>query len=486
MLWFCLHFPSLPLEVFTRLDDNAEQQAVLIAEHHRVLCANPKAAQLGVVTGQSVATANALCNRVHTLERNPGQERKALAQLAQRCYQFTPMVSLQPPASVLLEISGSLVLFKGLAQLQKQLLQELGELGYSIRNGSGQTPGAAWLAARAGLGAETPGEPRRQLKQLPLAYLDISDKQRTQLQDMGFSRLGELFALPPHAVGRRFGQDFLHYLQQLTGERPDPRQPIELDDAFSSELFYIDGLENIQALLFPAKRLLAELGHYLRYRQLHCRSFNWHFEQLGKQRHRLTMHLSRPQNNTANFLELTRIRLERLALDGAVHSITLSSNDFAAASAANQSLLKLDADHQQQVASPERLLDKLGARLGQTKLFGIAPVDEHVPELAWRATTTPALGQRYQQPADKNANRYAAGEHHHTRPRPSWLLRHPAPLQQRNRDLYWQGKRITLLRGPERIDSHWWQSSAVRRDYFVARREDGGLYWIYREVTSPC
>jgi protein ImuB len=291
---------------------------------------------------------------------------------------------------------------------------------------------------------------------------------------MGFSRLGDLFALPPHAIGRRFGQDFLHYLQQITGERPDPRQPIELANEFSSELFYIDGLENTQALLFPAKRLIGEFCHYLRYRQLHCRSFNWHFEQLKKRHHQLTIHLSRPQNNPANFLELTRIRLESLALEGAVHSIALSSNNFSAAIAENQSLLNLGADtgHEQDPAPPELLLDKLSARLGQAKLFGIAPEDEHVPELAWRTTQLPAAGHG------------SLPAHRNTPPRPAWLLQHPAPLQQRARDLYWQGRQLTLLRGPERIDSHWWQAQAVRRDYFIARREGGGLYWIYREVIG--
>jgi protein ImuB len=38
-----------------------------------------------------------------------------------------------------------------------------------------------------------------------------------------------------------------------------------------------------------------------------------------------------------------------------------------------------------------------------------------------------------------------------------------------------------LLAGPERIESGWWDGDEASRDYFVARRPDGSLAWVYRD-----
>jgi protein ImuB len=40
---------------------------------------------------------------------------------------------------------------------------------------------------------------------------------------------------------------------------------------------------------------------------------------------------------------------------------------------------------------------------------------------------------------------------------------------------------FTLLAGPERIESGWWDGGEVLRDYFIAQSRDTALLWIYRE-----
>ncbi|MDH4293615.1 MAG: DNA polymerase Y family protein, partial [Betaproteobacteria bacterium] len=43
---------------------------------------------------------------------------------------------------------------------------------------------------------------------------------------------------------------------------------------------------------------------------------------------------------------------------------------------------------------------------------------------------------------------------------------------------------LTLLGGPERIESGWWDEQPVARDYFVARCPQYSLLWIYRERSA--
>jgi protein ImuB len=40
---------------------------------------------------------------------------------------------------------------------------------------------------------------------------------------------------------------------------------------------------------------------------------------------------------------------------------------------------------------------------------------------------------------------------------------------------------LSLLAGPERIESGWWEDRSVQRDYFVAEDSLHRLLWIYRE-----
>jgi protein ImuB len=43
---------------------------------------------------------------------------------------------------------------------------------------------------------------------------------------------------------------------------------------------------------------------------------------------------------------------------------------------------------------------------------------------------------------------------------------------------------LTLLAGPERIESGWWDGQPVARDYFVACDPKQAVLWIYRERNA--
>ncbi len=55
--------------------------------------------------------------------------------------------------------------------------------------------------------------------------------------------------------------------------------------------------------------------------------------------------------------------------------------------------------------------------------------------------------------------------------RPGWLLHEPvcitAPAE--------------LLRGPERIESGWWDQADVSRDYYLARSPEGSRIWVFQD-----
>ena len=147
MMWLCVQFPLLPLNVFVRCNSRQNKQPLLVAELNRVCCLNAAASDAGIMVDQSLSTAMAVAEQVGAVERDIKKERRALDQLASWFYQFSPMVSLKPPNAILLDIAGSLKLFNGLENLQEQITGRLSKLGYSHRQGLGKTPKAAWLFA---------------------------------------------------------------------------------------------------------------------------------------------------------------------------------------------------------------------------------------------------------------------------------------------------------------------------------------------------
>ena len=40
---------------------------------------------------------------------------------------------------------------------------------------------------------------------------------------------------------------------------------------------------------------------------------------------------------------------------------------------------------------------------------------------------------------------------------------------------------MSLVSGPERIESGWWDGEDVQRDYFVAEDRSGLRLWVFRE-----
>ena len=472
MLWLCLRFPELPLEMLSRAIQNTAEQAWIIVEEQRVAFCNQAARSGGIGAGMSITTAYALGKSLRVIDRDHEREQATLAQLAQWAYRFTPTVSIKTPNTLLLETGATLKLFRGLPPILQHIEEDLDAQGFSYRLGIADTPKAAWLLAHNSTdgnpgGLDAHHQQRRReplsstLASLPLQLLDCPPATLTRLQKPGFKTLGELLALPRAALGKRFGRDFIHYLERVLGEVPDPQITIEPEKRFRHALPFIDPIHRSETLLFPMQRLLDELARFLLSRQLDCSTFSWELEQQDADTTVLPIQLSRPRHDRDTFLSLTRTRLDTFKLQAPVTALTLDCHCFSHSEHVSEQLFDDSARRDRQ--SMEELLDKLRARLQQRQIYTLACRGEYVPELAWRRLPP---GQKTRtETAEPAPNR------------PGWLLQRPSPIHRRGGELYWRGE-LKLILGPERIDTLWWRRP-VKRDYFVARHEGGGLYWVF-------
>lgn len=486
-LWLGAYFPHLPLEIYARSAIHETPLVIRGTTGNRpcVLFCNSLALACGIQPKMAVSAAYALATTLIVQPRNETAEREALARLATWAMQFTPVISLVPPNAMVMEVGGSLKLFKGLRNLLARLKEGIEELGYAVRLSVAPTPLGATLLARAGV--ENPvnniRELRSRLVSLPLQSLDLDTGTLTRLTNLGLHHIGDCLRMPRDGLARRFGPQLLLDLDRALGKVSDVRQRFVPPLRFTSRLLLPAPADSCEALAFAAHRLLLELCGFLRARSGGIEKLALELCHLKGPPTRLAVELVSASRDAAYLHELLRLRLEHLTLPDPVEAIRLHAGNIVSLPARGHDLFSADTSAidektktiqirtldwlTRQPLSPSeqpQLIERLRARLGNEAVCGICLVPEHRPE---RSHRTCAPGE-----AATSSIRYGR--------RPLWLLLEPLPLKTRQ-DRPWLKGRLHLLAGPERIESGWWDGEDITRDYFVAANPQGSCFWIFRE-----
>ena len=104
----------------------------------------------GIVSGMSIAAALGLDSEIAIHLRDECAEAAALKNIALWAGQWTSTIAIEPPANVLLEISGCLNYFGGLSTLLGRIDAGLAAIGFPALVATAPTAPAASLLARAG------------------------------------------------------------------------------------------------------------------------------------------------------------------------------------------------------------------------------------------------------------------------------------------------------------------------------------------------
>lgn len=482
-LWLCFYLHGLPID---QLGLNSSIAA--IAEKQRIVFVSDPARAAGIQPDMRLATAYALQSDITIVERRPDREAEALEQLSQWAYQFTPTVQTYKHFSVVLEIGGSLFLFKGLKQLLRQIQEGLQQQGYRYSAGMAHTIEAAWLFSRYRADHKAPpplpeiddfNPPSaefwlKRLHPLPLTCLDIPEKPLRQLHNMGFRKLGELMHLPQPELGRRFGKGLLDLLAAIGGKRVQAVADLKPPQAFTAHLDFPNGLSKIDELREPMQDLLSQLLHFLHKQQLYIQELEWQFFYFRKPADRLLIHTSPANNSLSALLTLTQLKLERLKLKEPVESLALNSQCFTAATPSSGDLFPELSHPSNQLKDYQRLLDKLLTRLGNEALSSLRLADEHLPELQQQGIP---IGKDFI--ADLKPLAPAPADFSTPAQLPLWLAAEAVSIA----DPTAQAGPIRLIYGPQRIDSHWWQERQ-QRDYYIAHHQSGSYCWVFQDRQS--
>ncbi len=475
MLWIAVCLPELPLEAVAM---DSVPLAVCDASH--VLLVNRNAREAGVQEQMRRATALAICQHLHIRLRVVAQEKRALQAIAAWAQCFTPNVALVAPrdetdadvaSGLLLEISGSVKLFHGHSHIVAKLRDGLAQQGHAAKLALAPVPQAAWMLARAANENEVPqvveaSQLLPALSDLPAWLLGPSKPHWDALRGIGVVRIADLQQLPRSGIVRRFSARLLDELDRALGRKPDPRVWFVAPPVFETKLELLARVDHAEALLFAARRMIVQMAGWLTARHAATREIDFTLVHEDREPSQMKVHLADASHDAERMTALLRELLGRTQLAAPVYELHLRCDNivpieplhghgelFATARGEQQGLL--------------RLIERLQARLGPTAVTRIEPIDDHRPEHAFREV-----------PIDRAAAARPR-DNTHTAPRPFWLLPDPIPLvEHQHRPVY--GTPLTLLSGPERIESGWWDGQWAERDYFIARDEQHALLWIFR------
>ena len=466
VLWICLHFADLPLAVFARADASGSPAVTASASHRPdVMVANAAAKKLGVVAGLSLAAALALDPDLAIHLRDERAEAAALERIALWAGQWTPTASIEPPACVLLEVSGALRYFGGVDRLVGGIGAGLAEIGFPAAPAVAPTPGAASLLARAGceVAVETP-DIANALVPLPVALLAHAREALPTLRAIGVETIGELVALPREGVARRFGQALLDEVDRALGRLPDARPPFIAPERYEGQLELPAPVEEVEALLFGARRLLGELCGFLQGRGAGVTRLRCDLVHEDEAPTSIVLGL-RATRQVEHIMTVRRERLAREALSDRVEAIRLVTEEIAPLAGRDGDFFAASKNAE----AGTQLVERLRARLGEEAVRTLALHADHRPERAWRWEQGTGI-------ADATARAKTDGPAPDLPVRPVWLFPEPHALPDGP-----AGAALRLESGPERIESGWWDGHDIGRDYFVGRGERGETLWLYRD-----
>lgn len=468
-LWFCIYLPDLPLEACRRSD---EALAIVEEQHgsHRVLQADRTAVAAGIMPGQSANAALALLPTLLLEERSRVREQQVLEQLATWLERFSSFVSIAGKNVLLLEIAGSLRLFGGLPSLRQAISKGLRAQGFSAALAIAPTPLAATWLARAGRrvcirAAENLGAA---LRELPLTCLDWPVGQRESLAGMGVTSVGDCLRLPREGFTRRFGAERLLELDRALGHLPDPRDSWRAPERFCADYELPEEQTDRELLLHICRDLLLSHEQFLLARQLGTQRVCFSFFHLKGAATELRLGAALADRSAARWFDLLSIRFEQIRLSAPVIAVRLRSGLSQALQAETERLcFHNKPEKQRRRYSIAQLAERLVARIGCQSVNAVTMVAEHRPEYAWRIQDVLSAGS-------------SSTSSSHCIKRPLWMLAEPALLAADSGYPLHKGSRLTLLHGPERLETGWWDERGISRDYYTAVNGAGIRLWVFR------
>ena len=445
----------------------------------RLAAVDTCALQLGLQPGLALADAQARLPDLAVRPHDPHGDAQFLRHMAAQFGKFTPLVALDRPDGLILDMTGCLQLFANEAALIAEL-RAAADLTMRHAFGSNAAMARAFARYDSGGGGDT--------RQLPVAALELDAAATRALHRAGLYRLGDLAGRPMAAIAARFGEAAVMRLRQVLGEADAPIIPHHSAPRLRFERRFAEPIARTEDALDVIEELLGAAATRLEERKAGGRRFAVTLYRSDGAKRELAVETSLPSRDPAAIMRLVRERIDALSdpLDPG-----FGFDAIALAIPRTEPLAERQLDTEDAGNSPQgsvaELIDRLNIRLGPANVVQLVPQDTHIPEGAQRAVPVMEL------PAPPVWVRPAPD----APPRPLLLFDPPQPIETMAEvpdgaphRFRWQREMhdVRWSEGPERIAAEWWRRKAghepdkagLTRDYYRIEDSAGRRYWIFR------
>jgi protein ImuB len=450
----------------------------------------------------SLADARGAVPDLHVVEADEAADMALLERIADWCDRYTPLIVLDPPHGLFLDISGCTHLFApareacnrdeheddGEAALLADCLGRLAGQSFAVRGAVASTAGAAWALAHYGVGGVVPeGGEAAAIADLPVAALRIASEDETLLDRLGLKRIGQLYGKPRAPLAARFGAHLVTRLDQAIGHLDEVLEPRRPAPQLSAERRFAEPVPDQDSLLETVQSLARALEPVLLGHGLGARHVEAAFYRVDGVVARVSVGMAGRVRAPETIAKLFAERLSGIGTDWEA-GLGFDMVRLAVLVAEPLDATQIDlAGTAESDAILSHLVDRLGARLGPERITRLLPVDTHIPERAVRAM--PLTGPAKALPAW----RLQEGQAETPPDRPLRLFARPEPVDAvaevpEGPPLRFRWRRVLYevarAEGPERIAPEWWRPEDIgrsTRDYYRVEDGDGRRFWIFRE-----
>jgi protein ImuB len=445
---------------------------VVTAANRLVVAVDAVAAGLGLRPGMKLAQAQILVPGLVVQDADPAGDAAALVRLAEWCVRYAPLAADAPPDGLWIDVTGSTHLHGGETRLLRDLLWRLNSQGLAAHAAVADIPAVAHAVARFGNGGVVlPGADV--MADFPIEALRLPADVLADLRLMGFERIGPLAAAARAPLVRRYGAILALRLDQAAGRVFEPIVPVVPPALIQARLAFVEPLLTAEAFASVNAQLVASVCADLERAGLGARRLDLLFERVDGSVQAIRIGTARPGRDARHLGRMLDERLERVDPGLGVEAMRLvvAASDPFGFEQVSTSLIKQ--------ATPDiaPLVDRLTNRLGETRVYRIAPVESDVPERS--VHPVPAMAP-------------VAGNWLADLPRPIRLFSPPQPVEAMALlpdyppiAFTWRRvrHRVRHADGPERIAGEWWKRDrewASVRDYFRVEDQDGRRFWLFR------
>jgi protein ImuB len=464
---------------------------IVVAKQNNALqiCAlEDAAAHFGLEVGLPLANARAICPYVQVFDAEEVADAKLLNDIADWCDRFTPLVALDPPHGLFLDITGCAHLFGGEAGLLELLCGVLTAQGFAVSAAiAGTSTCARTLRNHVHGRIINDGEEAEAVSSLPVAALGADEAVVRGLRRAGLKTIGDVAARGRHEITARFGARFTTLLEHALGQGDTPINPRKPLPDYIVEKRFAEPVATDQVVSTTLSRLAATLVAAMEKQGKGARRLEASFFRTDGVVRTIVVDTGRPVTQGGIIDRLFRERLDALndPLDPGF-GFDLIRLSAGRTEIVVQQQRDLDA-HVHDSDELSALIDRIAARIGGKRVVVYLPQDTHIPERAVLA----ALAQHHLTAAMQVE--WPARVESEPPLRPLRLFEKPEPIKVPfatvpdgpPHHFTWRRveHQVVRVEGPERIAMEWWKQDGdvLTRDYFRIEDQQGLRFWIYRD-----